>query len=59
MANELILIVEDSRTWLQAIEMSLNKEGFHVITAKDAIEGYHKVITESPDLIISDINLQN
>lgn len=57
MPNELILIVEDSRTWLQAIEMSLSKEGFHVITAKDAIEGYHKVITEFPDLIISDINL--
>ncbi len=57
MPNELILIVEDSRTQLQAIEMSLNKEGFRVITAKDGIEGYHKVITESPDLIISDINL--
>jgi two-component system cell cycle response regulator len=57
MANELILIVEDSRTQLQAIEMSLKKEGFVVITAKDGIEGYHKVITESPDLIISDINL--
>ncbi len=57
MPNELILIVEDSRTWLQAIEMSLNKEDFRVITAKDALEGYHKVITESPDLIISDINL--
>lgn len=57
MTNKLILIVEDSRTWLQAIEMSLKKEGFRVITAKDGIEGYHKVITESPDLIISDINL--
>ncbi len=57
MTNELILIVEDSRTWLQAIEMSLSKEGFRVITAKNAIEGYHKVVTEFPDLIISDINL--
>ncbi|MFZ3064643.1 MAG: diguanylate cyclase [Nitrospirota bacterium] len=57
MPNKLILIVEDSRTQLQAIEMSLKKEGFAVITAKDGIEGYHKVITESPDLIISDINL--
>ncbi len=57
MQKKLILVVEDSRTWLQAIEMSLNKEDFRVITAKDALEGYHKVITESPDLIISDINL--
>ncbi|MBI5181039.1 MAG: diguanylate cyclase [Nitrospirae bacterium] len=57
MPKELILIVEDSRTQLQAIEMSLKKEGFRVITAKDGIEGYHKVITGSPDLIISDINL--
>lgn len=57
MPNKLILIVEDSRTQLQAIEMSLKKEGFAVITAKDGVEGYHKVITESPDLIISDINL--
>lgn len=57
MPNKLILIVEDSRTQLQAIEMSLKKEGFRVISAKDGIEGYHKVITESPDLIISDINL--
>lgn len=57
MANELILIVEDSRTQLQAIEMRLKRDGFRVITAKDGIEGYHKAITEFPDLIISDINL--
>lgn len=57
MANELILVVEDSRTQRQALEMYLLKEGFKVITAEDGIEGYYRVITESPDIIVSDINL--
>ncbi|MBI5182108.1 MAG: diguanylate cyclase [Nitrospirae bacterium] len=57
MANELILVVEDSRTQRQALEMYLLKEGFKVITAEDGIEGYYMVITESPDIIVSDINL--
>lgn len=57
MAKEVILIVEDSRTQQLALKMSLTNEGFNVIIAGDGIEGYNKVITERPDLIISDINL--
>lgn len=57
MAKEVILIVEDSRTQQLALKMSLTSEGFNVIIAGDGIEGYNKVITERPDLIISDINL--
>lgn len=50
-----ILIVEDEIDTLNLAKMILNGEGFDVITAFNGEEGLKKVITEWPDLILSDL----
>jgi two-component system alkaline phosphatase synthesis response regulator PhoP/two-component system response regulator VicR len=49
-----ILVVDDERKIVQAIEEELKKNGFQVITAYDGQEGLEKVRSEKPDLVILD-----
>ena len=50
-----ILIIDDNRSIVRLAERALQKEGYHVITAFDGLEGLRKVKEENPDLIILDI----
>jgi DNA-binding response OmpR family regulator len=50
-----ILLVEDSETQLKFLEESLINNGFEVETASNGSEGYKKVYTCTPDIVLSDI----
>ena len=53
--SKLILLVDDSKTQLLRLQMSLEKEGFEIITANDGLEGVSRAFMEKPNIVISDI----
>ena len=55
MAEEKILVVDDSPTELQMMVDPLIKRGYRVITATDGIEALEQVAKELPSLILLDI----
>ena len=58
--SKTILAVDDSVTMLQTISLSLEKEGYKVITASDGIEGLNVLKGgEKFDVIITDVNMPN
>ncbi len=50
-----ILIVEDEKSLLEALNLKFSGEGFEVIQAKDGIEGLESALAKRPDLILLDI----
>lgn len=52
-----ILIAEDDEMMLKTMEFKLTREGFQVISCSDGKEALDKIVSESPDLIISDIEM--
>ncbi len=50
-----ILLVDDSKTQLDVMKLRLVKCGFEVETSENALEGYQKVFSFLPDIILSDI----
>src|SRR5262249_43807935 len=57
MANETILVVEDSRTEMGLLVESLRQRGYRVVTAADGEEALAKVASERPRLILLDVIL--
>jgi twitching motility two-component system response regulator PilH len=57
MAQEKILVVEDSPTDMALMTAPLEKAGYHVITAIDGEEALEKAVREQPGLIVLDIIL--
>lgn len=55
MSNKQILIIEDGKTLLEAIEKKIQKEGYNTLTAIDGKEGLEKIKQNKPDLIILDV----
>lgn len=55
MEKRRILIVEDHKLLLQAIQDLLEGEGYEVTVASDGIEALEKMDEQTPDLIVSDI----
>ena len=55
--RETILIVEDDEDLRLAMSVRLNKAGYDVVTANDAVAAVHKFRSEAPDLLILDIGL--
>jgi twitching motility two-component system response regulator PilG len=53
--DQLIMVVEDSKTTRTVIRKMLNKEGYNVIEANDGIEAIAKFKETIPDLILLDI----
>ena len=53
--SETILAVDDDIDILELIQMSLDAEGFDVITANDGMSGLEKARAHSPDLILLDL----
>lgn len=58
MANK-ILLVDDSKTQLDVLKTRFLKSGFEVEVAENAIEGYHKIFSFIPDIILSDVIMPN
>ena len=52
-----ILVIEDDKIINNIIEFLLKKEGYIIDVAKDGNEGFEKINTNTPDLIITDIML--
>src|ERR1043165_2162851 len=52
-----ILLVEDDADTQMALAILFEMEGFEVITASDGEEAYLRAVAESPDLIVTDINM--
>ncbi len=57
MKNKKILIVEEDKFLIKLYSQKLQREGFEVIGAVSGEEGFHKSVTEQPDLIILDLIL--
>ncbi|MFQ5449066.1 MAG: response regulator transcription factor [Nitrospinaceae bacterium] len=52
-----ILLVDDDRDMLAALELKLGKEGFKIQTASDGEMAIKKVRAKIPDLIVLDVNM--
>ncbi len=52
-----ILLVEDSSTILNLLNLVMRHAGYRVITAADGLEGLARLAEEPVDLIITDINM--
>jgi len=51
-----ILVVDDEIHIVQIVKFNLEKRGgYTIVTAKDGEEGYEKALSESPDMILSDV----
>jgi len=55
--NKKILIVEDEKSLLSALQEQFTNEGFSVVTALDGEEGLIVAEKEKPDLILLDIKM--
>ena len=52
-----ILVVEDDEVTRELVRMTLEREGYSVVTAEDGARGFEAALAERPDLIISDIQM--
>ena len=57
MANDTILVVDDSPTDLRVITAPLLEKGYRIITAVDGEEALEKAVQEQPRLIVLDVIL--
>lgn len=59
MTNKKVLVIDDDRLSLTLIRFALKESRFNVVTAEDGQEGLKAVHSESPDLIVLDIQMPN
>lgn len=52
-----ILVAEDEPLMRKTIEMKLTKDGHQVIPCADGKEALEKIVSEQPDLVVTDIML--
>jgi len=52
-----ILVIEDSRTQALKTQLLLQREGYEVETSFDGEEGWEKILSWRPDVVLLDINL--
>lgn len=57
MADEKILVIDDSQTICQILKKTLEETYFKVIIAYDGEEGLKKAFEQRPDLVICDLNM--
>jgi two-component system chemotaxis response regulator CheY len=55
--SKLILTVDDSRTMRDMLRLALSEAGFQVVQAEDGQHGLEVLTTETPDVIVTDINM--
>lgn len=59
MSQKKILVIEDDEFIQGLFTLSLEQEGYSVVTASDGQLGFNKAVTEEFDLIITDIKMPN
>jgi two-component system chemotaxis response regulator CheY len=52
-----ILIVDDDKTTRKLLSLYLKGKGYEIVTAENGLDAMEKVGTESPNLIVSDMNM--
>ena len=52
-----ILVAEDDEVARQLMCMTLERQGFDVLTAEDGLKAYELALTLRPDLIITDVSM--
>ncbi len=52
-----VLIVEDSESFVEALVVSLEREGFEISIARDGVEAMERFEQDSPDLVLLDVML--
>ncbi len=52
-----VLVVEDTESFVEALQVSLEREGFSVSVARDGVEALERFDAEIPDLILLDVML--
>ena len=52
-----ILTVDDSRTMRDMLMLALKDAGYRVVQAEDGVHGLEVLQAESPDIVITDINM--
>ncbi len=50
-----ILVVEDDEVERELVRMTLEREGYRVVTAGDGERGFEVALAERPDLIVTDV----
>ncbi|HEY8262678.1 MAG TPA: response regulator [Methylosinus sp.] len=55
--SKTILTVDDSRTMREMLLLALSDAGFSVVQAEDGLHGLEVLETETPDVIVTDINM--
>ena len=50
-----ILVVEDDEVERELVRMTLEREGYRVVTAEDGERGFEAAVAERPDLIVTDV----
>ncbi len=54
-----ILVVDDEASMRKSIIVALNARGYKTMEAEDGMEGLALAAAEQPDIIISDVNMDN
>jgi two-component system chemotaxis response regulator CheY len=54
-----ILVVDDSETVRQVLQMSLANAGFDVVEAEDGVDALNKLSGAQVDMLITDLNMPN
>ena len=54
-----VLIVDDEKAIVDILKFNLVREGYETVEAYDGEDGYNKVLSEKPDLILLDVMLPN
>ncbi len=54
-----ILIVDDSETVRQVLQLSLGNAGFDVVEAEDGLDALNKLAGAQIDMLITDLNMPN
>ena len=52
-----ILVAEDDEVTRQLMCMTLERQGYDVVTAEDGIQAYDFALIQRPDLIITDVSM--
>ena len=55
--SKTILTVDDSRTMRDMLRLALTDAGFQVLQAEDGVHGLEVLSGETPDVIVTDINM--
>jgi two-component system, chemotaxis family, chemotaxis protein CheY len=52
-----VLTVDDSRTMREMLRLALTDVGYRVVQAEDGVHGLEVLAHETPDVIVTDINM--